>query len=514
MKNLSNIKSALAVSMLLSASLFSSHYGCSSKLADEILSKDARANVGGRASFPGQCVEFQQAPLPAKGIIVIGGTEKDDGIIIETGRNEKVVQGGLQAARANLDYFVALDDALRARRVAEYAAFDMYNSQRLNNGLVSEFFGVSCPKARANFVECLSEVKRNRLFTQLRQAEIDASEDLNVIAARKSIAKQERNISFLKAEQSLLDRAEKENSRRIDAAEHQLKMRNSQLLADLQSYPDYNLVSNDPCVEKTTKKSGFTVTAFVKSKKFDVDAFENALSASIKSDRLGRREPYHATLKMRIAEIRETQSQMAKLSERATDLSTRKSKVIGELCVLKKEKAYAETHMMHNVIYSAARSLDLKQLNASAIEYEDLREQKRVPYRTETEKSLHAHTATGYVLYAEKAVDTKKAAFLENIRDSKELSFRAEHAAARANFADMIRHSDDVSVSKARVDLIAAQVDSMKPEDASVFLGREIAYLERELIAHEKNDAKVHAEMGKKAPAAPQGLFARLCFWK
>lgn len=506
MKNLSNIKSALAVSMLLSASLFSSHCGCSSKLAGEMLGEDtARVNVGGRASLPGQYVDFQQAPLPAKGTFVIGGAQTEDGSIIET-RIDR--QGGLQAARTNLDYFVASDDRLRAARVEEYAAFDRYNTQRLSNELVSEFFGVSCPKARAKFVEGLSEVKRARLFTELRQAEIDASEDEKVIEARNSIAKQERKIYSLKAEQSLLDRAEKENSKRMDATVDHLKSRKRQLLTDLQSYPDHNLVLNDPCVEKTTKKSGFTITAFVKSKELNVDTLEAELNASIKSDRLGTREAYHATLKMRIAEIRETQSQMAELSEQAKYLSTRKSKVIGELSVLEKEKACAETHMMHNVIYSAARSLDLKQLNASAIEYKDLTEQKRVPYSRETEKSLHAHTVTGYVSYAEKATDTRKAAFLENLRGSKELSLRAEHAAARANFDAMIRHTDDVSVSKARVELISAQVARMNSDEANVFLGREIAHLENELSVHKKNDDMVHAAMGQKAPAETSR------FWK
>ena len=107
MKNLSNIKATLAVSMLLSASLFSmeANCGCPSKLAEEMLSEKTmasatRVNVGGKGSLAPEYQTNESSKSKTypdgreKGIIVIGGRS----IIIETGKEGIVVHGGLHRA--------------------------------------------------------------------------------------------------------------------------------------------------------------------------------------------------------------------------------------------------------------------------------------------------------------------------------------------------------------------------------------------------------------------------------
>lgn len=497
MKNLSNIKSALAVSMLLSASLFSSHCGCPSKLADEILSKDARANVGGRASLAPQYQAKEESnPKKSiildgreKGIIFIGGRS----ITIETGEEGIVVQGGLDRAVYENETAARRWSEIRGREDQFYA--------------VTEQYDILMERENFSSKKCLNAVAEAHI-----RGAVYVSSDSNVkrLLAESDNSKLAHRIGVRYVEgQNALLTAQNEEAKELTKAIISNKRRLAESIANTSENEEFiRLAGVKYTVKKSTKtKCGGLVIEQERSgpsrpqyeKLFEAiksSDDQNAVAYLDSVKRIESLQAQSAELALRIsqttAKIQAEEKSNVELESKA---KTAKKSFVESLRTTTDERLYALNSVMHKV-----ERVDNDRAKHHPLSTEELTQRQNA-----ARAELQFHVRDLKHVGVERTVEER---FAASNREFRQETFKKNDV-----LTYFMRNSDDAGLRRAFFASDLARLQA-KGKGAVIELDYRINELQSDLEAHEASDAKVHAEMGKKAPAAPQGLFARLCFWK
>ncbi|MCX7343912.1 MAG: hypothetical protein NT128_07200 [Proteobacteria bacterium] len=498
MKNLSNIKATLAVSMLLSASLFSMETSCGCKLAGEMLQeKEVSASqvfVGGTASL---APEYQTNEISKsrtyldgreKGIIVIGGRS----IIIETGKEGIVVQGGLHRA--------VYENETAARIWAEVQARDDHF-----NSVIAQYDLV---RLRENFSGdlCLNAV----VDAHIRAAVLVSSDsDVKGLLATSDSKELDRLIGVRYVEgQKALRNAQKEEAKEL-----------TKLIASQKSKLSH-FVANTSENEEFNKFAGVSYAAIGKPKETDCGGFKveymrngpshpqyKKLFKAIKSsddqnavaylDHVTRIEALEAQSAELVIRMSQTKDRIdaAEISngELKTVAEAAKKSFVESLRTTTDDRLYALKSIMNNA----------ERVSNDGARKHQLSDDQLAQRRNATSAMLQFHVRDVKHVGVEDAVEKRLAASTRE--------FRQETFEKNDTLTGYMRYSDDRNLRQAFFANDLARLQA-KGKGAVRELDYRIHELQSDLETHEASDRLVHAAMGKKAPAPKCWFASAVCY--
>lgn len=454
MKNLSNIKATLAVSMLLSASLFSMESGSCFEVMEE-----AMASVRPVNTFAGDV-----GPIEGK---------------------------------RNLNYQASLLCDLRKLAAEVDARKQALKTATENRDTVFSFFNTG--KTRKSSVESPTLEKT---LHALHCAEIHTSKEPSVRTAYQEIESRRLQILQLEAEQRNLEVADEsrkeERYNLVKTLKHQL----SHLSKDAKdAYPFHDKRVLSIGAEKTKKSRGFTVEYTANDKpKINVDKFLGAIQEVDAKDCHGKYQQTFNELERQAEEVKQTQLAIKENNKRGNYFAEKMSPIKKQLCILRHEDKKANESMIFNVIPASGKGLSLKRVNETKRAHDDLVTYRRKPYSA-TEETTIAATSCVLESLRTQCTEVKYHQLLMTAQDRNVTEKAASYEIAKARFTEALRNSDNPNVRKANLDNKLAKVKLMKAPEARIYVERKIEKLNYEIAT--ADDRRV------EPAAAPQSWFAK-----